>query len=204
MYASTAVMTSANPAFTTPRDGGPVMASQSITNQLADSTKSLYQICLALRQRVSEVPGFGPHLALEMEEGEEAPEDPVTMMWRCLRRGKPLLTIYNTLMPETPLVVDESKLKQEKVGKAASMKFVQACLRELQFPPGDCFVLQDLYGDDTTGFVKVRKSEIIEIITFLCPTSLVLILVSVGHKGCESSVRHPKSKRSIAHTRICR
>ncbi len=81
--------------------------------------------------------------------------DPVSSLWRCLRKGTPLLTIYNSLQPPEPLRIDE-KLPEAKRPKIAAFKFVEACLKgELQLPPGECFSLQDLFGDDTTGFVKV-------------------------------------------------
>lgn len=68
------------------------------------------------------------------------------------------MTIYNTLQPEEPLVLDNktAELKTEqKKAQVATFKFVKACLEGLNFAPGDCFVLSDLFGDDTTGFVKV-------------------------------------------------
>ncbi|KAI9844125.1 MAG: hypothetical protein M1838_002321 [Thelocarpon superellum] len=141
-----------------PANGAPVMASDSIINQVADSSKSLYQICVKLRQRLSEVPGFQQHLE-EMEEDDsvsvDEPVDPVESMWRCLRKGYPLMTVYNALNPPARLEVDPTKVAEAKRAKTASFKFVQACLRDLNFPPDECFLIMDLYGDDTTGFVKV-------------------------------------------------
>jgi cell division control protein 24 len=81
--------------------------------------------------------------------------DPVSSLWRCLRKGVPLITIYNCLEPVEPLSVDE-KLSDAKKPKAAAFKFVAACMKDLNLPPGECFALTDLFGDDTTGFVKVR------------------------------------------------
>jgi len=91
-------------------------------------------------------------------EDYEEETDPVSALWRCLRKGTPLMTIYNTLQPEEPLVLDNktAELKTEqKKAQVATFKFVKACLEGLNFAPGDCFVLSDLFGDDTTGFVKV-------------------------------------------------
>ena len=124
---------------------------------------------------MAEVPGFEVHM-LEMEEEEaEANDstDPVTSMWNCLRRGYPLMTIYNALKPKVPLEVDASKLPEAKLAKAATFKFLQACLTDLQYPASECFLITDLYGGDTTGFVKVslisrsltQKSHIIIILT---------------------------------------
>lgn len=107
--------------------------------------------------RLAEVPGFAAHIALMEEEEADLEEisDPVTSMWNCLRRGFPLLTIYNALRPAVPLKVDASKIGESKVGKAATFKFLQACMAEQKFPPNECFLITDLYGGDTTGFVKV-------------------------------------------------
>lgn len=110
---------------------------------------------------MAEVPGFEVHMA-EMEEEEADANDstdPVTSMWNCLRRGYPLMTIYNALKPAKPLEVDASRMGEAKVGKAATFKFLQACLTDLKFPPNECFLITDLYGGDTTGFVKVSRKD---------------------------------------------
>jgi cell division control protein 24 len=78
-------------------------------------------------------------------------------MWRCLRRGYPLMTIYNALNPVQRLEIDASKVTPANRPKKASFLFVNACLKDLNFPPDECFVITDLFGDDTTGFVKVRR-----------------------------------------------
>ena len=139
-----------------PQNGFP-QRDDNIMNRRADMNSSLYQICLSLRIRLAEVPGFSHHIA-EMEEEEadvEDSTDPVTSMWNCLRRGYPLMTIYNALQPATPLKVDPSRIGEAKIGKAATFKFLHACLTELRFPANECFLITDLYGGDTTGFVKV-------------------------------------------------
>lgn len=66
------------------------------------------------------------------------------------------MTIYNSLQPPEPLHIDDTILAIKRP-KIAAFKFVKACLEgDLKLPPGECFSLQDLFGDDTTGFVKVR------------------------------------------------
>ncbi|KAL8649092.1 MAG: hypothetical protein Q9210_004608 [Variospora velana] len=130
-----------------------------LMNIRGDMTSSLYQICLTLRRRLSHVPGFHQYLA-EMEEEEaeaEGATDPVTTMWNCLRRGYPLMTIYNALKPHNPLNVDANRVAEKSIGKAATFKFLQACLTDLMIPANECFLITDLYGSDTTGFVKVTK-----------------------------------------------
>jgi cell division control protein 24 len=154
--ASSISLTSLSSASTlVPQNGGPVQANNNILNQRADSSRSLYQICVNLRQRLAQVPDFDAHL-IESDEEDGDNVDPMSSLWRCLRKGTPLLTIYNALQPAEPLYIDEATVAEAKRPKIAAFKFVQACLKDLQLPPGECFVISDLFGDDTTGFVKVR------------------------------------------------
>ncbi|KAM0254870.1 hypothetical protein ACHAQJ_006362 [Trichoderma viride] len=130
---------------------GPVVATSNIINQKADASRSLYQICISLRQRLAQVPGFEQFL-LHLD-----PADPVDPLWNLLRSGYPLLLIYNTLQPVEPLTVDDPNASDSKKSKIAIFKFVQACMKDLQVPPADSFVITDLMGNDTSGFVKVTQ-----------------------------------------------
>ncbi|KAL8896617.1 MAG: hypothetical protein Q9207_007632 [Kuettlingeria erythrocarpa] len=95
---------------------------------------------------------------MDEEEAEtEGTLDPVTNLWNCLRRGYPLMTIYNALNPLNPLQVDANRVAEKSIGKAATFKFLQACLTDLKIPANECFLITDLDGSDTTGFVKVTK-----------------------------------------------
>lgn len=161
------------------------MASDNIINQVADSSKSLYQICVKLRQRLAEVPGFQPHLD-EMEH-EEA-EDPMTAMWRCLKKGYPLLTVYNALNPASPIEIDPSKVSEAKRPKDAAFKFSEACKTHLKFPPDECFLIKDLHGDDTTGFVKVI-SAVNKVLDMLQERNLLL------HSEVNNSPTAPEKTR---------
>lgn len=110
------------------------------------------------------MPGFEEHMS-DMEDAdddEEDGEDPVSLMWKCFKLGFPLMTIYNALKPESPLEIDTSKVQESKMGKAATFKFLQGCLTELAFPPAECFLITDLYGNDTTGFVRVSDLALYE------------------------------------------
>ncbi|KAL7943974.1 Pleckstrin homology domain-containing protein [Trichoderma barbatum] len=80
---------------------GPVVATSNIINQKADASRSLYQICISLKQRLAQVPGFEPFLE------HLDPTDPVDPLWNLLRSGYPLLLIYNTLQPAEPLSVTQ-------------------------------------------------------------------------------------------------
>jgi cell division control protein 24 len=114
----------------------------------------LFQICLNLRMRMGGLPGF-EELLLEEEEEAGDDADPVTVVWRFLRRGYPLMDLYNALGPRVPLEVDPNKVGEKKRGQAATFKFMQACMKELGI--SESFMVVDLYGDDTTGFVKVSS-----------------------------------------------
>ena len=135
-------------------DHGPMLDRGNIIN--VRDGESLYQICLKLRRRLSDVPGFSQWLE-DMEEREVEGADPVSSLWQCFRSGRPLLTIYNASEPEEgELAVDENK-PENKVGKEAAFLFLKACMQQMKIPPSDTFTLTDLYNDNTTGFVKVTK-----------------------------------------------
>ncbi|KAF2860635.1 hypothetical protein K470DRAFT_216659 [Piedraia hortae CBS 480.64] len=134
---------------------GDVVATDNVMNSVADASSSLFQICVSLRQRLLGVPGVNQSLADE-ENRADADTDPVTLLWRTFRQGVPLMQLYNALNPKTPLTLG-SNLRDDKIGKAATFKFLQACVNELKFPQEECFIVTDLYGDDTTGFVKVAR-----------------------------------------------
>ncbi|OAA45574.1 Dbl-domain containing protein [Metarhizium rileyi] len=133
------------------QNGGSVVATANIINQKADASRSLYQICISLKQRLGQVPGFEPYLE------QLDPVDPVDPLWNLFRSGYPLLTIYNSLQPTEPLKVEDQNASEAKKSKIAIFKFVQACMKELQVPPAQSFVITDLMGNDTSGFVKVTQ-----------------------------------------------
>ncbi|KAF4448176.1 hypothetical protein F53441_8385 [Fusarium austroafricanum] len=141
----------ASAATVTPQNGGPVLATANIINQKADASRSLYQICISLKQRLAQVPGFDPYL------DQLDPNDPVDPLWSLFRTGYPLLLIYNALRPNEELKVEDSGANEAKKSKIAIFKFVQACMRELEIPASHSFVITDLMGNDTSGFVKVTQ-----------------------------------------------
>lgn len=132
-------------------NGGPVVATSNIINQKADASRSLYQICVSLKQRLAQVPGFEPLLE------QLDPTDPVDPLWNLFRTGYPLLAIYNALQPREPLKVEDPNASEAKKSKIAIFKFVQACMKDLRVPPTESFVITDLMGNDTSGFVKVTQ-----------------------------------------------
>lgn len=139
-----------------PPPGGQVIATNNIINQKADASRSLYQICVTLKQRLRLVPNFEDYLQqLEDKELEDGPDGgPVEGLWSLLRTGLPLLRIYNSTDPDDPLDV-ASVPNEQKRAKMAIGKFVQGCSQNLKIPSQDMFIISDLLGTDTTGFVKV-------------------------------------------------
>ncbi|KAF2853327.1 hypothetical protein T440DRAFT_516029 [Plenodomus tracheiphilus IPT5] len=141
----------------TPVNGGPVEASDNVLNKRADKDTSLFQRCLTLQLRLRAIPGFDRWMAEEENKADDD-ADPVTLLWRTFRRGYPLMELYNALGPATLLNVPSSKTDEKslkKNEKMATYKFMASCVAELHIPQESCFILGDLYGDDTTGFVKV-------------------------------------------------
>lgn len=139
---------------------GQVVANNNIINQTADASRSLYQKCMALQRRLALVPGFEGYMQ-ELEEMTSNPDlGPVGALWKLLRTGLPLLAIYNALQPPVPLSIDvrpgDSDAKKAKI---AIMKFVTECKGILS--TSECFIVNDVLGEDTTGFVKVRRCRLL-------------------------------------------
>ncbi|KAI0205595.1 Rho guanyl nucleotide exchange factor [Astrocystis sublimbata] len=154
---STTSLTSMSTASTmVPSANGPVVATANIINQRADASRSLYQICMALKQRLAKVPEFEGFLEALDRDALSSEYNPVESLWGMLRSGDPLLIIFNSIKPD--VVLNPSDIKAQDPArrpKAAIFKFIDACLRQLQIPPGECFIVSDLINSDTTGFVKV-------------------------------------------------
>jgi cell division control protein 24 len=153
------------PTLATPVNGGPVEASDNVLNKRADKDTSLFQRCMTLALRLRAIPGFERWLIEEEDraDDDDGPVDPVTLLWRTFRRGYPLMDLYNALGSQNQLVIPNAKAdekSQKKHEKMATYKFIQACVGELGISQESCFILTDLYGDDTTGFVKVGRCSL--------------------------------------------
>ncbi|KAH8730717.1 Pleckstrin homology domain-containing protein [Phaeosphaeriaceae sp. PMI808] len=147
----------------TPVNGAPIEASDNVLNKRADKDTSLFQRCLSLQMRLRLIPGFSEWMVEEERQADANADDdvdPVTLLWRTFRKGYPLMELYNALEPRTLLSIPSSKTDEKslkKNQKMATYKFIQSCVSELAIPQENCFILADLYGDDTTGFVKVTN-----------------------------------------------
>ncbi|KAI1174565.1 Rho guanyl nucleotide exchange factor [Nemania sp. FL0916] len=151
---TTSLASMASVATALPAANG-VVATANIINQRADASRSLYQICVALKQRLAKVPGFEGYLQVIERDILSSDYNPVESLWVVLRSGDPLLTIYNSIKPNVPLNPHDITQDPARRPKAATFKFIDACLRQLQILPAECFIVNDLMGSDTTGFVKV-------------------------------------------------
>jgi cell division control protein 24 len=165
---------------------GNVVATSNIINQRADASRSLYQICVSLKNRLAQVPGFEEY-SKQLDQMAQDPDEggPVESVWKLLRTGHPLLVIYNALEPEERLSVEEvANATEEKLSKIAIMKFYRACLNDLKLPPAESFMIKDLTGSDTTGFVKVSEAP-----GCRCVRLLTLPLGHLCHQLCPRSGR---------------
>ncbi|KAI0406353.1 Rho guanyl nucleotide exchange factor [Xylaria palmicola] len=153
--ASTTSLASMASAATVVPPANGVVATANIINQRADASRSLYQICIALKQRLAMVPGFEGYLEVIERDALSSEYNPVESLWRLLKSGDPLITIYNSTKPRVPINPDDISQDPARRPKAATFKFIDACLRQLLLPATDCFIVSDLMNDDTTGFVKV-------------------------------------------------
>lgn len=131
----------------------------SIINRKADPAQGLYQTCLALRERLRDVPDFEKFLAPPEDADPREPEDPVTQLWRCFRLGSSLCVLYNATRPVSPIPDNrcQPQLKTMNDCKAATFHFITGIKTELGIDGDDAFMISHLYSDDTNGFVKVCR-----------------------------------------------
>jgi cell division control protein 24 len=111
--------------------------------------------------QLSQIPGLPEILAMERDDSEEA--DPLSFFIRVFRRGVPLLMLLERVRGVqylAQLTQFEGFLDSQKMPKIATFRFIKACMDDLGFQPDECFSLSDLFGDDTTGFVKVRAVSV--------------------------------------------
>ncbi|KAG8818318.1 hypothetical protein FRC19_010728 [Serendipita sp. 401] len=149
----------------------PVAMNTMLNKQAATS---LYQQCLALRNRLLKVHDFAPYLALVDRHPEFGSLDVVHRLWHTLALGTPLCFLYNLLdLPMTdrlsvntdPDDIDiyekdpEAALRTRKRAAALFIMGVQKLKNSGQWSTdAELFTVTELTGldnKDTNGFVKV-------------------------------------------------
>ncbi|RVD82929.1 uncharacterized protein DFL_007339 [Arthrobotrys flagrans] len=131
----------------------------SVINKQADASQSLYQICRQLKKRLELIPGMDRYLEQFATDPEhpDLPADPVYQLWHTFRTGAPLILLYNTLRPDNQVAgVDEIPDSLNKK-KALVFRFLKNINEELGLIGDNTFIITNVYGDDTNGFVKVAK-----------------------------------------------
>jgi cell division control protein 24 len=148
-----------------PSNGTIIEATNNVINKIAEKDSSLYQRCIALRNRLRAVPGFSEEYQRSVSEAAHAQETPgvVDLLWRTFRRGYCLVSLFNICQPLvdttvwTPIRLLQTTTNESKREKDASYRFIQACHYQLKLPQSEIFMLAELNGDDTAGIVKVRQ-----------------------------------------------
>ncbi len=135
------------------RQEQPVQATVSVPPR----ARPLYQSCLDMMVQLSQIDGFPPTFDLQITESEE--EDPLTFLMQVFRQGIPLLMLLarvRGVQDFTHYIQLESfKGHEQVIPKVATFKFIEACIVDLGFKSDECFTISDLFGNDSTGFVKV-------------------------------------------------
>ncbi|KAF2753965.1 hypothetical protein EJ05DRAFT_444058 [Pseudovirgaria hyperparasitica] len=179
---ATTLVSPASSSATLVNNGGPVEAANNVLNKRGDKELSLFQMCLTQRQRLATVPGIEEILLAE-ESSADDDTDPATLLWRTYRKGYPLMEIYNAMNPAVRLEIDPVKVPNPaRRPHAATSKFVTACITELKFGLEDRFIIADLYGDDTTGFVKVVR-VVNKVLDVLEQKGIILPPEAIGDDG---------------------
>jgi len=83
--------------------------------------------------------------------------DPVSQVLSVLRLGASLCFLFNQLGHAHQLDVNpQATLSNLKACQRGAAHFIMACKQDLRWPEGDLFAVNELYGQDTNGVVKVR------------------------------------------------
>jgi CDC24 Calponin len=133
------------------------------------STVSLYQMSIALRDRLQGVPGFSKFLeATEKPNStdQSAPSDQmdtldldvVSHLWRCFMLGPSLCCIYNALGINELEINEHCTLADLKECKKAVYHFIVS-IKDI-IPPAKLFTISDLYNNNTNGIVKVASMRL--------------------------------------------
>ncbi|KUJ22170.1 uncharacterized protein LY89DRAFT_395334 [Mollisia scopiformis] len=128
------------------------------TPTTARGPKSLCEECLELELRLSRIPGIPEYF--EKVTDDHLEEDPLTRLILVLRQGLPLLMILEKFQGfEHCTEVGSDYNDPLKLPKAATYKFISTCVHQdgLRLAPDKCFSVSELFGHDSTGFMKVSS-----------------------------------------------
>ncbi|PMD46979.1 hypothetical protein L207DRAFT_575783 [Hyaloscypha variabilis F] len=136
---------------------------------------SLYELCVDTKLRLAQVPGFQEHSRKAEDESEDEEEDPLMFLIRVFRQGVPLLILLGSV-PQLDYLTDTSKFERDidslVVPEAAIQRFIDV-MGGLRFGPyGQCFEVDDLMGDDSSGFMKVVR-YIAQVLDILASTGSI-------------------------------
>jgi cell division control protein 24 len=138
----------------------------------APRVKTLFENCLELELQLSQFPGLSEIFAMEREciEGADPvfvsfglKADPLCIIIQVFRHGMPLLMLLERIPGIRNLAYLthlEDSIDEQKIPKVATFRFIKACMDDLGFQPHECFSVTDLFGSDTTGFIKVSAVAI--------------------------------------------
>ncbi|KAI3643478.1 hypothetical protein MP228_013033 [Amoeboaphelidium protococcarum] len=150
------------------------------------NSMSLYQRCVLLTERLSQVRGFKESLVASlpqldgganghddndkenMNDGgkrrSSLPMDPVSSLWTCFRHGEALCLLVNIMVPNAIPIVHPCRkvVETPKLGQTNVYNFLRACKDDLHIDSSRLFTTSDLYRDDTNAFIKVL--DVVEIV----------------------------------------
>ncbi|KAI8143681.1 hypothetical protein BJV82DRAFT_668725 [Fennellomyces sp. T-0311] len=175
------------------------IATDSVTNKPPSQKASLYHTCRAVLNGLAAVPGFDIYLAMDPEHAADDPpksNDPLSKLWFICRQGASLCLLFNTLMPENAIQLQQPNGDLLKP-KACVYHFIIACRDHLGLDQDGLFTVTDLYQDDTNGFVKVVNTmrKILELLEGNGT-------ISIKHHRRHSSTSTPKDTRGKVVTEL--
>ncbi|BGP11166.1 Rho guanine nucleotide exchange factor scd1 [Rhodotorula toruloides] len=165
--------------------GDTPVATNSALNKAASASSSIYQRCSTVRDRLYRVPDFEDRFlrtdtdssllsasssstptptlspALGASTSTSPPDlttqtDPVSQVLSVLRLGSSLCFLFNQLGHPHQLDVNpQATLSNLKACQRGAAHFIMACKQDLKWPEEDLFAVNELYGQDTNGVVKV-------------------------------------------------
>ncbi|KAJ1994524.1 Guanine nucleotide exchange factor for Cdc42p [Dimargaris cristalligena] len=82
--------------------------------------------------------------------------DPIHYLWNIFRNGHSLITIYNVLRPDEPILFEaDSNMTQSKQDKLKIFHFLKAINSTGLVKDAQSLIISDLFRDDTNAFIKV-------------------------------------------------